>query len=293
MAPNREDLIMKVTTVTTDGNNTLLQGVRSVFDNADEALLAVAFVQSAGVNLLESQLKRLGEAARLVLTTTFFENSAALAKAHGLKTAIKILNPAGGTNHAKVYLGRRGSTASALIGSANLTGGLVSNIEAGVLLYGKISDEPISAAWQFGEQLWKHQRCVEWSPGMLPTSEETFSSELYTAVRAAVAANKGLFTTLVHGKINRVTEVTPVGVYVITDATKAKGMPPQLVPAWMLQLAWDYLRTRGSLTNRYLLATDGLNVKRSSAVCAILATLPGVDAKVVRGDGIVLSWRWA
>jgi hypothetical protein len=33
-----------------------------------------------------------------------------------------------------------------------------------------------------------------------------------------------------------------------------------------------------TLTNRYLLADDGLNVKRSSFVCALLATLP--DATV-------------
>jgi len=51
----------------------------------------------------------------------------------------------------------------------------------------------------------------------------------------------------------------------------------QLVPAWMLQLAWDYLQRYGELSNRYLLADDGLNVKRSSAGCALLDTLPIVD----------------
>ena len=44
----------------------------------------------------------------------------------------------------------------------------------------------------------------------------------------------------------------------------------------MIQVAWDYLAAHGSLTNRYLLDTDGLNVKRSSFVCALLARLPGV-----------------
>jgi len=44
----------------------------------------------------------------------------------------------------------------------------------------------------------------------------------------------------------------------------------------MLQLAWDYPQRYGELSNRYLLAADGLNVKRSSAVCAILARLPGI-----------------
>ena len=284
---------MQVTTVTTNDDNALLRGVRSVLDDAEDALLAVAFVQSAGVNLIETQLRRLGRATRLVLTTTFSENSAALAKAHGLKTCINVLNPACGTNHAKLYLGRNGSQVTALIGSANLTGGLVSNIEAGVLLRGKISDAPIKAAWEFAESLWTHQRCVSWSPSVTPPVEETFSPELYAAIQAAVAATNGVFTTLAHGKPNRVTQVTMTGAYVVTDASKAKGTSAQLVPAWMLQLAWDYLRTHGRLTNRYLLATEGLNVKRSSACCAILATLPGVVAEVVKNDGIVLTWNGA
>jgi hypothetical protein len=41
----------------------------------------------------------------------------------------------------------------------------------------------------------------------------------------------------------------------------------------MLQLAWDHLQRYGEFTNRYLLAPDCLNVKRSSAVCALLAAL--------------------
>lgn len=281
---------MDVTTVTTDGDNALLNGVRSVLDSADEVILAVAFVQSAGVNLLEPQFKRLGKSARLVLTTTFSENLAAMAKVHALKTRINVLNPASGTNHAKIYLGRRGSSAAALIGSANLTGGLVSNIEAAVLLRGTMRDAPIAAAWSFAERLWEHQRCVAWTPGAGPPDEEKFSPQLLSAIRAVVATNDGVFATLAKGKSNRVIEVTPTGLYVITEASKKKGSPPQLVPAWMIEVAWNYLRRHGRLTNRYLLATDGLNVKRSSAVCAILATLPGVTATVVGGDGIALSW---
>ena len=44
----------------------------------------------------------------------------------------------------------------------------------------------------------------------------------------------------------------------------------------MIQIAWEYPAATGGLTNGYLLADDGLNVKRSSFVCALLATLPGV-----------------
>lgn len=58
---------------------------------------------------------------------------------------------------------------------------------------------------------------------------------------------------------------------------------------WMIELAYSYLQTHGRLTNRYLLARDGLNVKRSSFVCALLAKLPGIDAAVDPDDGIVLE----
>ncbi|HUG85745.1 MAG TPA: hypothetical protein VMM13_14365 [Euzebya sp.] len=45
----------------------------------------------------------------------------------------------------------------------------------------------------------------------------------------------------------------------------------------MITIAWEWLTTHGELTNRFLLAGDGLNVKRSSFVCALLAALPDVD----------------
>jgi hypothetical protein len=59
----------------------------------------------------------------------------------------------------------------------------------------------------------------------------------------------------------------------------------------MFQLAWDYLTSHGSLTNRHLLATDGLNVKRSSAVMAILARLP--DVEVVGRSPVEVAIRQA
>ncbi len=58
------------------------------------------------------------------------------------------------------------------------------------------------------------------------------------------------------------------------------------IPAWMLNLAWDRLKVVGTLSNRELL--DDLRVHRSSAVCALLARLPGVVQ--VPGPRIVLRW---
>jgi hypothetical protein len=50
----------------------------------------------------------------------------------------------------------------------------------------------------------------------------------------------------------------------------------------MIQSAWEYLQAHGVLTNRFLLSSDGLNVKRSSFVCALLARLPGVSVASTR-----------
>ncbi len=55
----------------------------------------------------------------------------------------------------------------------------------------------------------------------------------------------------------------------------------------MFNLAWDRLRTHGTLSNSELL--NDLRVHRSSAVCAILARPPQVER--VPGKEIVLRWR--
>jgi hypothetical protein len=75
----------------------------------------------------------------------------------------------------------------------------------------------------------------------------------------------------------------------LTEQTKARGRGPQLVPAWMVQPAWDYLQMHGRMSNRYLLANDGLNVKRSSFVCALLAQLPQIEVASTRPITLRLS----
>ena len=84
-------------------------------------------------------------------------------------------------------------------------------------------------------------------------------------------------------------EVTPDGVWVETERSRALGRPAQLVEAWIIQLAWEWLSTHGTLTNRHLLAEDGLNVKRSSFVCALLARLPGVQVATTRPIALALA----
>jgi hypothetical protein len=101
---------------------------------------------------------------------------------------------------------------------------------------------------------------------------------LLEAIQAAVRTDP-LVRTLKGGRPNLVREVTADGVWVETERSRAAGRPAQLVEAWMIQVAWEWLGTHGTLTNRFLVADDGLNVKRSSFVCALLARLPGVEVE--------------
>ncbi|QXC60740.1 hypothetical protein KSP35_20840 [Aquihabitans sp. G128] len=111
--------------------------------------------------------------------------------------------------------------------------------------------------------------------------DEVLQGELLDLLRA-VQASTPVITTIADGRPNWIVGVDERGVRVETEASREKGTGDQLVAAWMLQVAWDHLRTHGSLQNRYLVATSGLSVKRSSAVCALLARLPGVTVASTR-----------
>ncbi|MCU1498573.1 MAG: hypothetical protein JWM47_2526 [Acidimicrobiales bacterium] len=102
------------------------------------------------------------------------------------------------------------------------------------------------------------------------------------AMLRAVQAQTPMITTIAEGRPNWIVAVDERGVRVETAGTRAKGMGGQLVPAWMLVVAWDHLRVHGYLHNRYLGATGGLGVKRSSPVCALLARFPGVTVASFR-----------
>jgi HKD family nuclease len=180
---------VEVATLTTAGSNSLLPSLRAALDGADEALLCVAFVQKAGVHLLRRPLEQLGGRARLLHTTVFNECATALGMAYELGARIGILNTPSGTYHPKIYVARRGAEIVAVIGSANLTGGLVNNVEAAVLLRGTEVDEPIRTALQFAEDLWAHPKRFLWFPGGEEPPDESFSPELYGSLVAAVQAN--------------------------------------------------------------------------------------------------------
>lgn len=111
---------------------------------------------------------------------------------------------------------------------------------------------------------------------------EKLSEHLYASLRAAVKDGSTV-ATIANGRRNRITHIGYEGAWVVTEKSEREAKGPQLVPAWMIQAAWDHLERTGSITNEFLLSADGLNVKRSSAVCALLARLPEVSVTSTRG----------
>lgn len=155
---------LSVQTVTTT-DQSLLHSVRRTLEGADEAFLCVAFAQDKGIYLLDQEIRALqarSASTRLLVTTTFATTStSALALATERGVEVKVLNPgSGSTFHAKIYMGRTRRLARAVIGSANLTGGLATNVEAAVLLEGS----PADLAWSWIEELWTDHRVAAWVP---------------------------------------------------------------------------------------------------------------------------------
>ena len=281
---------LHVETVTTT-DRTLLSAVRSTLDGAEDVFLCVAFVQEKGLRLLQSELERLRRRkvrARLLVTTTFqTTTSAALSMAAGLGMDVRLLNPgAGRTFHPKLYLGNAGEDARAVIGSANLTGGLFANIEAAVALHGLRSDQPLARAWEWALDLWEDPRVQPWTQEPVTPEQEAFEPKLYAELRAEVLRDP-VFRTLGRDRANRIVELTPLEVQIETERSRERTGGAEPVPAWMFNLAWQRLQTHGSLSNIELLRD--LRVHRSTAVCAILARLPQVE--VVPGRTVVLRWR--
>ena len=259
-----------------------LEAVRHVLDGADEAILGVAFVQRRGVSLVERQLQTVGT-GRLVTTTVFGTTTTeGLGAARSAGFAVRVLNPSGGTFHPKLYLARHGGEIAAAVGSANLTSGLVANVELITVLRGRPDAPELRRLVELSESWWAHRDAVDWSSERVPAAREILEPGLLREIEAALATNPEVMTLGERPQPNRVRDITPDGVWVETQRSRAQGRPAQLVEAWMIQSAWEYLQAHGVLTNRFLLSSDGLNVKRSSFVCALLARLPGVSVASTR-----------
>ncbi len=259
----------------------VLDAVRELLDGADEALLCSAFVDTRGLQLIGRELKALGDRGRLVATMAFSGDRAraamTLASEHGTRCAA--LTPSRGTFHPKVIVARHGNESHAMVGSANLTSGLVVNVEAGLIVGGDVVDEVSALA----ESWW--DAAIPHVAGALPTID-VLEDDLWQVLRVALQPGDVVMTLGSSPRPNTVVSVERHGLLVETESSKAKGIGPQLIEPRMLQLAWDVLVADGALSNRRLL--DELRVHRSSAVCAILARLPGVE--VTSRSPIRLGW---
>lgn len=278
---------MTATTVDIPTPDGLLRAVRELVTDADEALLCVAFANEAGVNLIAPALTQAGPRVRLLSTTVFGgTTAAALGRAADLGTDVRVLNLPRGTYHPKLYLSRRGQTVRALVGSANLTSGLLRNIEVAAVLTGQAHAEPLRQLSEIAEAWWADRATVPWTATMPAPAADEFVVDLWERMVSVLSPGMTI-ATLSDQRPNRIVELTIGGMWLETARSREIGRGAEFVPAWMFNLAWDYLAANGRMTNRYLLATDGLNVKRSSAVCALLAQLP--DVRVVNRRPIELA----
>ncbi len=269
----------EVTMVSTRPDSDLLQAVRGTLDGADEAILATAFVDTRGIQLLDAQLAALGPACRLLVTSVFDRKRtmAALSLAHQRGVNTRVLNWSRGTYHPKLYLAKAGSSSRAVVGSANLTSGLFCNVEVATSVSGQTSEPVFTSLWSFAEELWSHERSQDWNP----TGEESpdlIEPDLWRLLSNEVRAGD-VIDTLGTGAANRIFEMTQSGIWVETKRSAQEGAP-KLVEPRMVQLAWDWLVAHRTLTNVTLL--NDLRVHRSSFVCALLARLPGVRVMTSR-----------
>ncbi len=256
-----------------DGN--LLNEMRRVFDNSQKALLCVAFINRMGVALLESELSGVGRSGRILLTTVFGDTTKTALQAlhkHGFK--IKILNLSPGTYHPKIYITESKFFKTAAIGSANLTSGLIKNVEAMTVLRGSPTWQPIKDVTDLAEDLWLHDSAVSFQDFLSDAKEEVLSDDLLFKIKSAIPLGSEILT-ISHSQPNKVVDINPAGILVQTKRSDSKKTGPQLIDAWMLQLAWDYIKSNGQLSNTML--CNELHVHRSAGVCAILAQLSEIE----------------
>ncbi|MEW2481724.1 hypothetical protein AB0876_19235 [Mycobacterium sp. NPDC049093] len=102
---------------------------------------------------------------------------------------------------------------------------------------------------------------------------------------AEVVAGSDVVETLSNKRTNWITSFGRAGVWVETERSRGRGAGPQLVPAWMIVVAWEQLCKNGTLSHIELL--NHLKVMRSAFVCALLAQFP--DVVVVQDRPAVLE----
>lgn len=112
--------------------------------------------------------------------------------------------------------------------------------------------------------------------------------ELLERILAVVAPGDEIYT-LTSKRPNKIVSISQVGVEVQTLRSEDRGSGPQLVPAWMIAIAWTHLRRHGQLAQDHLL--NELNVKRSAFVCALVAQFRDVSVQSSRPVVLKLERR--
>lgn len=147
----------------------VLDSIVPAIAQSDECRIAVAFMSSAGLSLLEPALReclgRGGYAEFLVGLDLSATEPDALCALHRMAKTAK--NAAwycfpdlkrAALYHPKLYLMRAAGTATILVGSSNLTeGGLKSNIEVNALIRAQIDEEVVSDTYEVYNSLKFHK----------------------------------------------------------------------------------------------------------------------------------------
>ena len=102
---------------------------------------------------------------------------------------------------------------------------------------------------------------------------------LLERIQSAVRPSDTILT-LANKRPNVITAIDRDGVWVRTLRSDCRKAGPQLVPAWMIATAWQRLNKARVLSNTELL--EGLNVKRSAFVIALLAEFADVVVRSTR-----------
>ena len=209
--------------VTTWPEADLLPELRAALDQADEALLLCRVRESQGHQPGGAPATPTREAGPVGADNDFQRLVASPGQGGRVRRACARAQSRGGTYHPKMYLTASGATAQVLIGSANLTSGLVCNIEVGTVLTAARSDPPLVRAWDLGERLWVHPTAVDWKPGLATSAEsEPLASALSQSLAAALPVGSTVMT-LARGRPNIIRAVAPEGVYIETVESIRKG----------------------------------------------------------------------
>ena len=296
-----------------------LHSLRGMLSDADEALLAVAYVRRAGVGMIEREVRALrkrGGALRLLTTFDFgLTEPAALEALMDEGAEVRIAQFSDRAYHPKIYLGRGRAGPRALIGSANLTAaGLVRNVEGGLDASGREAVSVHRDAWDEIETLWQaapvcprglrippQPRAPRRIPGLLiprapapplgawgglrdsrsvPSDDEEFDDVWAEVLHLAIPG--AVFHTAT-GQPNRVAAADEAAGLLLATEASPEG---EWVPRNMFERVVAGVGAVGELPlnaprgSGRLDATRELRVFRSSAVFAVLGALDQFELRV-------------